>query len=145
MTREDAEKYLMKGLDCGQTVLTVMAEELELSEETAQKIASGFGGGMYTGATCGAVVGAIMALGMKYGFSLPINQEEKDLAREKTLEFKRRFANLHGTCCCRELLGVDVSTPEGMETIKRENLLAKKCPQFVADAITILEDMFDED
>lgn len=145
MVREDVNKYLLKGLDCGQTVLTIMSGELGISEETAQMVASGCGGGMYTGDTCGAVVGAIMAIGLKYGFNIPVNQDDKDRCREKTLEFKRRFCELHGTCCCRELLGADVSTPEGMEKIRNENLLKIKCPQFVSDAVTILEEMFDND
>lgn len=145
MTREDCEKYLLKGLDCGQAVLTLMAEELDISEETAQRIASGFGGGMFTGETCGAVAGAIMALGLKYGFALPVNQSEKNACQEKVLEFKRRFKEKRGTCICRELLGADVSTAEGMAKIQSENLLATLCPQIVADAATILEDMFDED
>jgi C_GCAxxG_C_C family probable redox protein len=145
MTREDCEKYLLKGLDCGQTVLTLMAEELEISEEDAQRYASGFGGGMFTGDTCGAVVGAIMALGLKYGFSLPVNQSDKNNCQEKVLEFKRRFTEMRSSCICRELLGADISTAEGMAKIQSENLVATVCPDIIADAVTILEDIFDED
>ena len=145
MTKQETEKYMLKGLDCAQTVLTLMSEELGISPELAQKIASGFSGGMYTGDTCGAVTGSIMALGLKYGFGMPVSQDDKDICREKILEFKRRFSEKCGSCICREILGADLSTPEGMAKIQVEDMFAVKCPQIVAEAVTVLEEMFDED
>ena len=59
------EKF-SNGFNCSQAVLSVFAEDLALSEETAVSIASGFGGGARNGQLCGAVTGAVMALGLKY-------------------------------------------------------------------------------
>ena len=46
MTEEMARAKLFEdGYDCAQTVLNHFAEDLDLDEETALKLASGFGGG----------------------------------------------------------------------------------------------------
>lgn len=145
MADERVEHYLTKGLDCGQTVFSCFADELGFSEEDTQKIASGFGGGMFTGETCGAVAGAIMVLGMKYGFSVPVDQGVKALCREKVMEFKRRFTEKRGSCICSSLLGVDMSTEAGHAEAVEKGLLAQICPEIITDAVEILEDMFDED
>ena len=54
-----------KTMNCAQSVLVCFANELNLDELTALKIASGFGGGMARAETCGAVTGAYMVLGLK--------------------------------------------------------------------------------
>ncbi|MGA2258902.1 MAG: C-GCAxxG-C-C family protein [Thermoguttaceae bacterium] len=61
-----------ESFNCSQAVLSAYAGQLGLDEETAAKIASGFGGGMGRMAdTCGAVTGAYMVLGLKSGQILP--------------------------------------------------------------------------
>jgi hypothetical protein len=42
---------------------------------------------------------------------------------------------------CRELLGCDLTTAEGMETAKQKGLFTERCPRFVRDAAEILEDV----
>ena len=145
MTKEEAESTLFKGLDCAQSVLYSVLDELDADPEMIQRVATGFGSGMFAGETCGAVAGSIMALGIKYGTSVPVNQTDKDACIEKVEEFRRRFKALHGTTMCRELLGADVSTDEGMAKIEAEELMPKTCPYLVADAVNILLEMFDED
>lgn len=145
MDIEDIKSSLISGLDCGQVVITCFADELELDDGTVQRLSSAFGGGMYCGDTCGAVIGALMVLGMKYGFQKPVILSDKNEIREKTLEFRRRFTERRGSCLCRDLLGADLSTPEGNAEIQQKNLLSELCPEIVADAIDVLEEMFDEE
>ena len=93
------------------------------------------------GETCGAVTGAFMVVGLKHGMT----KSGADEAREKTdavvHEFVVRFKSRNGTIVCRELLGCDISTPEGLKTAERERHFKKLCPGFVQDAAEILEEI----
>jgi C_GCAxxG_C_C family probable redox protein len=56
------------GYNCAQSVLSVLAPDLGLHQDTAMKLSSPFGSGIaYMQETCGAVTGALMAIGLKYG------------------------------------------------------------------------------
>ena len=50
--------------NCCQSVLIPFCRECGISEETAYRLGSQFGGGMKMGSVCGAVTGALMVLGM---------------------------------------------------------------------------------
>ena len=143
---EQAVRKFRKGFNCSQAVLSVYAEEFGLCRETALKIACGFGGGIGRMAlTCGAVTGAFMVIGLKYG---NIDTNEKEI-KEKTYglvrEFARRFEKHNGSSICRELLGCDISEPEGLRSAKENGLFTSVCPGLVQDAVGILEEMLAED
>ena len=143
LTEEEAKYRLFdQGFDCAQTVLSAFAEDLDLDEETALKVAAGFGGGMHLGDMCGCVTGALMALGLKYGWSEEGDRVGKDLMNGKAQEFERRFRERLGSLRCRELLEADVSTPEG-KFLAAERI-PQRCPGFVAAATEILEEMLEE-
>ena len=59
--REITERHY----NCAQSVLIPFAEEAGLDEETAYRMASGFGSGMKTGSVCGAITGGVMVLGLR--------------------------------------------------------------------------------
>jgi len=143
---EQAVRKFRKGFNCSQAVLSVYAEEFGLCRETALKIACGFGGGMgRMGLTCGAVAGAFMVIGLKYG---NVDANEKEI-KEKTYglvgEFARRFEKRNGSSICRELLGCDISEPEGLRSAKENGLFTSVCPGLVRDAVEILEEMLEKD
>jgi C_GCAxxG_C_C family probable redox protein len=142
---EQVVRKFRKGFNCSQAVLSVYAEEFGLCRETALKIACGFGGGMGRMAlTCGAVTGAFMVIGLKYG---NVDANEKEI-KEKTYglvrEFARRFEKCNGSSICRELLGCDISEPEGLRSAKENGLFTSVCPGLVQDAVEILEEMMNE-
>jgi C_GCAxxG_C_C family probable redox protein len=93
------------------------------------------------GETCGAVTGAFMIIGLKYGKT----KAEDDDARDKTYElagkFVAKFKDRHGPIVCRELLGCDLSNPEGLKTAREKGLFDTLCPQLVRDAADILEEI----
>ena len=143
MTEEEARYRLFdQGFDCAQTVFSAFAEELDLDEETALKIASGFGGGMHLGDMCGCVTGGLMVLGLKYGWNEEGDAVGKDLMNRKAQEFERRFRERLGGLRCRELLETDVSTPEG-KMLAAERIPGR-CPGFAAAATEILEEMLED-
>ncbi len=144
MTLEEARyRMLDQGFDCAQTVFSAFAEDLDLDEETALRIAAGFGGGMHKGDMCGCVTGGLMALGLKYGWSEEGDKVGKDLMNGKAQEYERRFREACGGIRCRELLEADVSTPEG-KMLAGERV-PQRCPGFAVAACEILEEMLSED
>ena len=145
MDTERFQEKLTSNLNCGQIVFSTFCEEMGLPEDQAQLLTSAFGGGMHSGDTCGAVVGALLALGTKFGTYIPVNQTDMEIMREKTLAFRQRFKEKHGSCLCREILGVDCSTEEGMAIIEEKGLHQSICPYVMQDAIEIVEDLLDEE
>ena len=143
MDRKEAACALHeKGANCAQAVLCAFAESLGLRPQVAMRIASGFGGGMgRMGGTCGAVTGAFMALGMRHGMTEPEQKEIKEKNYAMVREFADRFRKVNGSLTCRDLLGCDLGTPEGMAEAKAKNLLATRCVQLIGDAVRITEEM----
>ena len=138
---EECVACFEKGINCTQAVLSTYGPQLGLDRENALKVAAAFGSGMNMGETCGAVTGALMVIGMKHskikGFTLLSKEKTVDKAHEFLEGFKAR----HGTVVCRELLGCDVSTPEGRKTAKQEQHFKERCPEYVKDAAEILEEL----
>jgi C_GCAxxG_C_C family probable redox protein len=137
---KDADTCFKEGFACSQSVLSAFAPELGLDREMAHKVATSFGGGMgRMGKTCGAVTGAFMVIGLKYGRTRAEDEETKEKAYELVKEFVKRFQERNGSIECRELLGHDMSTPEGYKIIYEKGLTKELCPNFVQDAVEILE------
>jgi C_GCAxxG_C_C family probable redox protein len=141
MTKSDgALASFRNGFTCSSAVFSAFSDELGLDQETAKKIACGFGAGISkTGNICGAVSGAIMVIGLKYGKT---NQGD-DAATEKTRalvrEFMHGFTQHHGSINCTELLGYNLSKPDEYEQARDRKLFVTKCPELVSDAAAILE------
>ncbi len=94
------------------------------------------------GETCGAVTGALMVIGLKYGQTI----SEDKAAKEKSYELVRQFAERfkvrnRGCLTCRDLLGADISTPEGMQKLREKQAFTTLCPKFVRDAAEIVEEL----
>jgi len=142
---ERAVKRFRKGFNCSQAVLSSYCEQFGLDCEKAFKVATGFGGGMRMGDTCGAVTGALMVLGLKYGNTTAEDKEGKAKTYKKVEEYTNRFKARNDSVMCRQLLGCDLSTPEGMKEAKDKGLFSSICPKMVQDAVEILEEMLAED
>jgi C_GCAxxG_C_C family probable redox protein len=139
---EQAVNCFNQGFSCSQAIASVYGLEYGIDRETLLKISSGFGAGMARLAECcGACTGAFMVLGLKYGRT----RAEDNAAKEKTYalvqEFVRRFKGRRGSIFCRELLGADMSTAEGLKTALEKNLPHTVCPQLSRDAAEILEEL----
>ncbi len=123
-----------KGHSCSQAVFSAFAEQMGMDYQTAMKVSTGFGGGMGLGTVCGAVTGAIMAIGLKFGGGDPkANTQTAKLVRD----FTDRFKAQHRSFNCPDLLGVDLSKPDGLKTAEEKKLFAV-CPGVVRDAAKIL-------
>lgn len=133
---EQAVARFQEGFNCAESVVSTYAPPLGLDRETALKVAGGFGGGMaHMGGTCGAVTGAFMVLGLKHGRTRPDDQASKEETYRLVNEFATRFRARHGSIVCRELLGFDIATREGVAEARR------RCPRFIQSSGEILEEL----
>lgn len=143
---EQARSLFLNGYSCSQSVLMTYAELFHLDPETAARIAAPFGGGVARrGNTCGAVNGAFMVLGLKYGHSSADDLESKEKTYQSVQNFISHFKERNGSIRCMELLGLDISTPEGLQYAYDTQLFTTRCPSFVIDAIEILDQLLTTD
>jgi C_GCAxxG_C_C family probable redox protein len=135
----DIEKTVgafQEGYNCCQAVLSTYGPRFGLERESALKIAGGFGGGIgHLGESCGAVTGALMVIGLKGDASAP------ELTYSLVDRFLEKFKARQGSILCRELLGYDISTPQGLQAIKDRGLFDNLCPKFVRASAEILEEI----
>jgi len=135
-----AVDLFMGGLNCSQAMLTVFGESYGLEPEMAAKLGRPLGGGMgHLAKTCGAVTACVLVLGMAKDHQ--DEAEARKASHFSVRDFFRRFEALHGTTECKDLLGTDMSTEEGLKKVQEEKLVRKVCPPFVRDAASILEDL----
>lgn len=100
---------------------------------------------MRQGGTCGCITAALLVLGMALGFYDSQDREQEVYGNIKTEEFIRRFTEeMDGVVNCRDILGQDISMPDGMAEIRKEGLIMKKCPKAIEISIDILDDMLAE-
>ena len=131
---EDAVKLFEEGYVCSQAVFAAFSEKLGLPKQQALKIGACFGSGMRKGEVCGACTGALMVLGLKYG-------ENKNESNEACVKFLDEFKKENGSIICRDLLGCDISTDEGVKHAKDNNLFKEFCPKMVESAAEILDEI----
>jgi C_GCAxxG_C_C family probable redox protein len=139
---EEALSNFGNDFNCAQSVFGVFAPHYGLDVDKALKISSGFGGGMgRSGRTCGAVTGAYMVIGLKNGMGISKDKEAKDKTYQIINEFSNHFQKKYGSMMCKEILGCDITTPEGRAYFNQNELLEKKCFQCVKSAVEILEEI----
>lgn len=136
-----AAAYFSGGLSCSQAVFAVFSERYGLGESTAMKVATCLGGGVQSAGVCGAVSGAALVIGLKDGQTVPGEGAVRKFANEKTREFLRRFKERHTHVDCRDLLGCDITTPDGRQHALTGKLFTEKCRDYVKDAVIILQEM----
>ena len=140
--KEKAEQLLHQQYHCSQALFGAFAEDFGMDLKTALKVSTCFGGGMRQGSVCGCITASLLVLGMALGFYDSQDRELEVYGNKKTEEFIRRFTELmEGKVYCRDILGKDISKPEGIAAIRQEGLILKKCPKAINISIDILEDM----
>ena len=85
-----------------------------------------------------------MVLGMLYGQYDINDTHSRQVANEVNDKMMDRFKEKCGSYICNDLLGCDISTQAGVEYAKANNLFTEFCPQMVANAVDILEEIVKE-
>ena len=142
--RDIAVEYFSQNLHCSQSVLAAFSGECGISEELAFKLGSCFGSGMRKGEVCGACTGALMVLGLLYGESRIGDKDERQRSNELNVLMMERFKEANGSYICNDLLGYDVSTPEGAQRAREAGLFREFCPKMVESAVELLEEIMKE-
>ena len=138
---KDALEKFRDGYACSQAILQVYGKEFGLDPEMALKIASGFAGGMCQGDICGAVTGAYMVLGLKFSKEPYEKSEGRQKVYEAVKDFNMYFEGVHGAILCKDLLGCDIGTEEGLAIAKEKQLFKMFCPRIVDTVTSVLETM----
>jgi len=137
---EKALRFYSEGFNCAQSVIVSFADIMNIDEETALRLASGFGGGMgRMQNTCGAITGAFMVIGYLRGNYKQGDDEAKEITNQLIQELSRQFVELHGTINCKALINFDLNTPEGREQAENANVFNKRCSLFVKSSVELLE------
>ena len=131
---EDAVRLFGEGYVCSQAVFAAFSEDFDLPKEQALKIGACFGSGMRKAEVCGACTGALMVLGLKYG-------ESKEKSNDACEKFLEEFEKENGSFICRDLLGCDIGTEEGVKYAVENNLFKDFCPKMVESAAKIVDEM----
>jgi hypothetical protein len=83
----------------------------------------------------------MMVIGMKYGHKGPDDMENREILMAKRAEFIEKWKARRGSCMCKDMLGDDIYTPEGLGRILESGKLFSLCPEIVMDAVDVLESM----
>jgi C_GCAxxG_C_C family probable redox protein len=117
--------------------------ELDIDATIIPRMAFCFAGGIgNTGDVCGAVAGAVMAIGLKQERGKTMEESFRTLSIGQ--EFRRRFEYEMGTGSCRELTGMDLSTPEGVKQYMSSDTPQKVCFPAVGMAYKLVVDVLKE-
>jgi C_GCAxxG_C_C family probable redox protein len=139
---EAAVACFREGFCCSLAILSTYGDDFGLPRETALRAAAALGAGMgRLGEVCGAVAGALIVIGLKHGHTEAADKETKEKNYILVRDFADRFRLRNGALCCRELLGCDLTTAEGVEEARQKGLFAERCPGFVRDAAEALEEV----
>ena len=139
---KDQEKYIEEalhffdgGFNCAEAVLYAIGKIFEMDIDEAQKAATGFGGGIARyGHLCGAVTGSVMAASLFLGRTTPDDIEAKTATYAVTGRLVNIFEEEFGAVNCKELIGVDLNTPDGL-TAYMNHLHYNQCSRQVRFAI----------
>ena len=133
---DKAVEYFETGCNCAQAVALAFASTVGTDEQTIKKAMAGFGAGIgRTDQVCGAVSGAVMIIGLKHA----TGPDKKELIYAKVKELTEKFKATNKSISCTELIGCNMSLPEGLAEVKQKEIHKKICPKFVRDAAEILE------
>lgn len=142
MDKEKFQYMLENNYNCSQAILCYFADKYGLDENTAKNLVSGMDCGMGQAKTCGAVTSAYLVLGLDQADG---SDSKKSNIKDKMKIFNDSFLEKHKSIECLELLGLDISTDEGMVEAFRSGLIGEVCVKCMSDSISILEEIIGED
>jgi C_GCAxxG_C_C family probable redox protein len=127
-----AAGYAKEDFLCSEAVLMALSECLGVSSEIIPRIATGFGAGIgRKGEVCGALSGGVMGLGLRFGRSTVEEGEGERRPYWFSTELGARFREQLGHVRCEDLLGLDLSRVEDVETYHERGLWETTCREII--------------
>ena len=130
--KEKAMRLFKEKYNCAQSIMLAYHDLVDIDEEMAFKISSGFEGGIAKlGKTCGTINASIMLLSLKYGESNKEDIDTKNKKREVIRNFMNDFMSVHqkGINC------TDILTEEA----KTYPMHSEKCLRTVSEVCDLLD------
>jgi C_GCAxxG_C_C family probable redox protein len=129
------------GFNCAQAIVVTYASPYGISEETALRMSAGFGAGMgRLQDVCGALTGAIMIAGLQEGMTIPGDRAAKERTYALVQRIAKAFEKEHGARTCRDLVGCDMNTEEGMKDYREREAYERVCSMCVRTAARLVEE-----
>jgi EAL domain-containing protein (putative c-di-GMP-specific phosphodiesterase class I)/GGDEF domain-containing protein len=128
-------------------VVGAYADDFGFDSQNVMKLSTCFSGGMRHGGMCGCAVSALLVCGMACGAYNPGDKElEVQGNRISELFYNRFCKKMEGKVLCREILGSDTSTPEGMAEVYHNEVDLKEnvCARVLELTCEILDEVFEE-
>ncbi len=139
-----AEGFAEEGFLCSESVLLAFSKLLGIKNPIIPKIATGFGAGIGThGEVCGALAGGVMGLGLKLGRNHPSQTSKSESPYEYSQTLVNLFVKRVKYIRCRDLLGLDISGEEGLQTYEEQNLWDTKCRKLIRIATELAYDVLE--
>ncbi len=127
-TVSDCVFRFKNGSNCAQAVLTTYFSRLGLDENLAHRMGAGLGTGIgRMQYVCGAVNAGALVLSAVYGNKTPEDSAGKEFALRKVSDFINDFEREFRSSQCRELTGMDLSTPDGRDRAKAAGVFDTIC------------------
>lgn len=144
MDKNKAELLFKKGYNCAQSVFCAVCEDFGIDFETGLKLSSGLGGGMgKLREVCGAVSAMFLLVGLKSGYTDPLDDASKQALYEKIQKLAKRFENEFGSIICADLLGEERGAKPPVPTKRTENFYEERpCSKFVGRCFEIFREEF---
>jgi len=137
---DQAVAIFSSGFNCAQAILLACGCPRGVDRLQAQRFASALGGGIaHQGQVCGALTGAALLVG--YLLPKTDTQDLRPRANQLIGELFQAFRARQGAILCRDLLGLELSTPEGVRRFRELELRQKRCAPAVRLAAELLEEL----
>ncbi|OGP67744.1 MAG: hypothetical protein A2W27_06180 [Deltaproteobacteria bacterium RBG_16_44_11] len=115
------------GLSCSQAIVTAYGESYGMDPEMTKMLGRPWAGGIgHQALTCGYLTGAALVLALALN-NKDEGKSRRDLDKAIRILFSRFKERHGGATMCKELLGADLTTEEGLKKILEEKLVAKYC------------------
>lgn len=126
--KDCAQRLHEEGYNCAQAVVCAYCDQFGLDQDTAFKMAEGFGLGMGMMEMCGALSGAFMLAGCKQSKGTDYPGETKGKTYKTVKEMANVFQEQNETYLCRELKGV------------ADGRVRRACAGCIGDACQLIEE-----
>ena len=130
--KEKALRLFNERYNCAQSIMLAYCDLVDITEDMAFKISSGFEGGIAKlGKTCGTINASVMLLSLRYGENKKEDVDSKNKRREIIRNFMNEFMNNHkkGINC------TDILTEEN----KTYTMHSEKCLKTVSEVCDLLD------
>lgn len=131
--KEKAINLFNERYNCAQSIMLAYCDLVNITEEFAFQLASGFEGGIAKlGKTCGTINAAVMLLSLKYGEKNKQDTENKMKKREIIRNFMLDFSQIHNK-------GINCSDILTEEKDKVYIMHSEKCAKTVSEVCDLLD------